>query len=673
VKTLRIKGTDFTVPNEWSENAAYIAASRYARNGEASAEDIFRRVSFGIGPDPLSASKLLALQERQIFAFNSPVYFNIGVVKEPILSACFILDVEDNMRSIQDTCIEAWRVFVGGAGIGIDLSPLRESGAPIRGIANASCGPLPLLAKVLDSIGHATRSGGVTRRSAIMLTMADSHPDVLDFIEEKRNTEQLLHKLKTLGIDTADMNNPIYQHIQNQQANRAVRLSDLFMQTVEADWMWPFTSPYDHSIKGRISARQMLRSIARSLWECGDPGIQFTDTINKANPTPTEGTIDTSNPCSEYLYIPNSACNLASQNLLKFYNPRMDMWDKYFFTSTTDTVIRAMDRVIDIASYPTKEIEANCKRLRPLGLGYSNLGSLLMSMGIAYDSDEGRDVAAAITATMTAQAFITSNRLAVETDQRIEDPHIYSVLDAHLLSMFHLKDKVYGKYVKYNTRPFWFDMFDSLASAYGELTDLVVNGCPFHNAVTTLLAPTGTISFLMDCDTTGIEPAYALSYNKQLVGGGSLRQPLGCLETGLRRLDYEEDEIKRILFRVRSNQSIIDLLDEESTNVFATAAGENCLTAEAHIDMIAAVQPFLSGAVSKTVNCSPSTTIEDIERYIKRAWNNGVKAITFYRDESKAAQPLHVSHNCDKCGAEMVSTGTCYACPTCGESSGVCS
>ncbi len=683
-RSVVIRGEPFTVPTNWSDNAAYIAATKYARvikgKREDSANAMVTRIANAIFHKEDECGKNLLLRRAMLdqeVSFNSPVWFNVGVNPKPVSSACFILGLEDTMESIREIYGLASLVFQNGAGMGVDLSALRERGAPIRGVNGASCGPLLLVGSVLDAIGKATRSGGVTRRAATMLTLKDYHPDAIEFIEAKSTTEDIVRRMGEAGFDVASINAKVYEVIAQQQANRAIRLSDDFFGRVERDEFWHFKSPYygGDRVGSGIPARAMLRKIAESAWNCGDPGVQFEDTIQQWHTIPSGGPINSSNPCSEFMSIDDSACNLASINLLKFWDGQLLRLND--LRSLVRLMIAAMDRLIEISSFPSDAIADNVGFYRPLGLGFTNLGGLLMAMGISYDSDSGRDIAAALASIITGEGYWASVDVAhkrktiVYTEMDDDAEATDKVLRKHAHAMAELETRMR---MRESGSGYWNTLAIHVDQVKRQLGKIVDEQMAVGNSQISLVAPTGTISFVLDAATTGIEPAYDLFYTKELVQDGTkLVMPLSTIEPALRQKCYSEENVRAALWHVRTRGTLPQYILDAYPELFQTAVGVNTLSPEAHVKMCAAVQPFVSGAISKTVNLPHSATVADFERLIRTSWKSGLKAITFYRDGSKAAQP-HTSETpiCGACQTPMVQTGTCWSCPSCGEG-GVCS
>lgn len=641
---------DVEVPSTWSVNATNILAQKYFRGslGSAERESSLKQVvdrivntiarwgrEGGYFADPLEAesfsAELAYLLVHQRAAFNSPVWFNIGVPGVPQqASACFILSVEDEMESILNWYVEEGLIFKGGSGAGVNLSRIRSSHEPLKGGGTAS-GPVSFM-RGADASAGTIKSGGKTRRAAKMVILDADHPDVEEFIWCKALEERKARALRDAGfdmsLDGADINS-----LQYQNANNSVRVTDEFMQAVVDDGDWSLTARTDGSIIRTVKARDLMRQFAEATWECADPGMQFHTTINRWHTTPNAGSITGSNPCVEYLHLDNSACNLASLNLLSFLNDDSS-FDIDGFLHATQVVFVAQEILVGRADYPTPSIAENANAYRQLGLGYTNLGALLMNLGLAYDSDEGRDTAAVVTALMGGQAYATSARLAARLGPfagfHADAGSMIGVLEMHRdsLSRIPLETGLAG--VRSAAQAVW-DEAVSTAQSFG-----------VRNAQATVLAPTGTISLLMDADTTGVEPDLGLVKTKTLVGGGTMTIVNRSVPRALQRLGYDAEEIDRITAYVDTHGYIHGApgFHLRHTPVFAGAMGDNAIHYSGHVKMMAAIQPFISGALSKTVNLPESATVEEIEQLHIDAWRMGVKAIAVYRDNCKVAQPL---------------------------------
>ena len=641
---------DVEFPEEWSLTASNIVAQKYFRGSlqaddrEYSLRQVVQRVtstirqwgeSDGYFDDADEAqtfeSELAWLLLHQRCAFNSPVWFNIGVEGVPQqASACFILSVDDDMDSILNWYAEEGRIFKGGSGAGVNLSRIRGSTETLRGGGEAS-GPVSFM-RGADASAGTIKSGGKTRRAAKMVLLDVDHPDVQQFIWCKALEERKARVLRDAGFDM-DLDGVDAHSVQYQNANNSVRLTDEFMAAVQNDDTWEVTARTDGSVVERYSARSLFRQIAEAAWECADPGLQFTTTINRWHTAPNTGPITASNPCSEYVHLDNSACNLASLNLLAFLDADQDRFDVEGFCRAIRVVFTAQDILVGNADYPTEEIGQTSRDFRQLGLGYTNLGAMLMALGLAYDSKEGRAWAGAVTALMTGQAYSTSAALAERvgaftgySDNRVP---MQDVLRRHRQALGTLADSA----------P------EEMLTAAKDVWDHAVSGCEKHgvrNSQATVIAPTGTISFMMDCDTTGIEPDLGLVKFKKLVGGGDLTIVNQTLGRALRRLGYTDTQIVDVEAYLLETGSIVGAphLQDRHLSVFACSMGDNVIHHEAHLLMMAAAQPFVSGAISKTVNLPETATIEDVENLHLRAWKLGLKAVAIYRDNCKIGQPL---------------------------------
>lgn len=647
---------DVEFPSAWSATATNIVAQKYFRGtlGTAGRESSLRQVigrvastirawgetdGYFAGPDEAAAfeAELSWLLLHQRAAFNSPVWFNIGVPGVPQqASACFILSVDDEMESILNWYVEEGRIFKGGSGAGVNLSRIRGSQELLAGGGEAS-GPVSFM-RGADASAGTIKSGGKTRRAAKMVLLDDDHPDLEQFIWCKALEERKARVLRDAGFDM-DLDGSDSFSIQYQNANNSVRLSDAFMAAVEADETWPLLGRTDGAVLSEPPARDLFRQISEAAWECADPGVQFSSTINRWHTAPNSGPINASNPCSEYLHLDDSACNLASLNLLTFLDDG-GRFDVEGFRQAARVVFIAQDILVGNADYPTPAIGETSRRFRQLGLGFTNLGALLMALGIAYDSTEGRGWAGAITALMTGEAYATSADMA----QRLEPFEGYhdnrepmqDVLRRHRDALRHVGDAAPAA------------LLDAAQSRW----DHAIRGCEAHgvrNAQASVIAPTGTISFMMDCDTTGIEPDLGLVKFKKLVGGGDLTIVNRTLGRALRTLGYEDSQIAAIEAHVLATSSIVHApgLRPEHLPVFACSMGDNVIHHEGHLRMMAAVQPFVSGAISKTINLPETATVDEVEELHLLAWHLGLKAVAIYRDNCKVGQPLSTSAGSD--------------------------
>jgi len=649
VGSFRQENVEF--PQSWSQNATNIVAQKYFRGQldsparEHSVKQMVTRVAgtiadwgrqrgyFATAADgDAFEDELSYILLHQIAAFNSPVWFNVGFEEQPQCSACFILSVKDTMESILDWNTREGKIFRGGSGSGINLSNIRGSMEPLSKGGTAS-GPVSFM-RGADSWAGTIKSGGKTRRAAKMVVLDIDHPDIVDFIECKAREEDKAEALRDAGFDMS-IDGDGFTSIQYQNANNSVRVTDEFMRAVEADGQWRTIARATGEPVGEpIGARELMEKIAKAAHRCADPGIQFDTIINDWHTCPNSGRINASNPCSEYMHVDDSACNLASLNLMKFR--REDgSFDVERFTRAIDIVFLAQEIIVGPSSYPTEEIGINARAFRQLGLGYANLGAFLMANGMAYDSDEGRATAAAITALMTGRAYAESARVAAAVGpyERYGENR-----DAHLKVMRMHRDAVAGISAG--------DSHDQplLAAAAEAWDEAVALGEQhgYRNAQATVLAPTGTISFLMDCDTTGVEPDFSLVKFKDLVGGGQMKIVNRTVPLALQTLGYTPEQIDQIVAHIDEHNTIIGApgLADEHLPIFDVAVGERAISHMGHITMMGAVQPFISGAISKTVNMPNESTVEDIADAYIQAWHNGVKALAIYRDGSKTAQAL---------------------------------
>jgi ribonucleoside-diphosphate reductase alpha chain len=645
---------DVEFPTSWSMNATNIVAQKYFRGQlgsparEHSVKQMIGRVAgtiadwgrqrgyFATDDDARAFDdELTHILLHQMAAFNSPVWFNMGFEDEPQCSACFILSVEDTMDSILDWNTKEGRIFRGGSGSGINLSKIRGSNEPLSKGGTAS-GPVSFM-RGADSWAGTIKSGGKTRRAAKMVVLDVDHPDIREFIWCKAKEEEKARSLARAGFDmTLDGDGMI--SIQYQNANNSVRVTDEFMRAVENGSEWRTISrTTGEPIGDPIDARQLMQEIADAAWQCADPGVQYDTTINDWHTCPNSGRINASNPCSEYMHVDDSACNLASLNLMKFR--RADgTFDSESFVRAVDVVLLAQEIIVGPSSYPTEGIAANARAFRQLGLGYANLGAYLMADGLAYDSDAGRGIAAAITALMTGRAYLQSAKVAAAIGpyERYEDNRDAhnGVMRMHRDAAHAIADEQCGDAPLLACARETWDEAVSLGELYG-----------YRNAQATVLAPTGTISFLMDCDTTGIEPDFSLVKYKTLHGGGLMTIANRTIPLALETLGYTRGEIEQLEAHVSEHNSMTGApgLKPEHLNVFDVAVGDNAISYLGHIKMMGAVQPFISGAISKTVNMPASSTVQDIADAYIQAWHLGIKALAIYRDGSKNTQVLNTS------------------------------
>lgn len=663
-RTARITGADgrvvfeqegVEVPEFWSQTATNIVAQKYfhGRLGtperEFSVRQLISRVvdtltawgrEGGYFADEESAeafaAELAHLLLHQMASFNSPVWFNVGVEPHPQCSACFINSLKDSMESILDLAKIEGMLFKYGSGTGTNFSVLRSSKEPLAGGGVAS-GPVSFM-RGFDSFAGVIKSGGKTRRAAKMVILNVDHPDIVAFIKCKAEEEKKAHALIAAGFPAGfEVEGGAYDSVQYQNANHSVRVTDDFMRAVEEDGWWETRAVTTGEVMGRYKARELMRMMAEAAWVCGDPGIQYDTTINRWHTCKTSGRINASNPCSEYMFLDDTACNLASLNLMKFVDGEGNFQTEAFCRAV-DTLILAQEIIVDFAHYPTPKIAANSHEYRTLGLGYANLGALLMSEGLPYDSDEGRALAAAITALMTGEAYLQSARIAEKMGpfpgyEPNREPML-EVIAMHRDAAHRLPLRGIPPQLRQEAVRVWDE-----ALALGEKVG-------FRNAQVTVLAPTGTIGFMMDCDTTGVEPDLALVKVKRLVGGGTIRIVNNTVPKALARLGYSEEERKAILEHIEKTGTAegAPYLKEQHLPVFDCAfkavGGTRFISPMGHLRMMGAVQPFISGAISKTVNVPEETTPEEIERLYIEGWKLGLKAVAVYRDNCKGSQPL---------------------------------
>jgi len=648
--------TDVEVPAFWSQLATNVVVSKYFRGQlgtperEASVKQVIGRVVntltewgrqlnyFATEADAEAfRDELKYLLLHQYGAFNSPVWFNVGIEPRSQCSACFIVSVEDTMESILELARTEGMIFKFGSGSGTNLSPLRSSKEYLSGGGRAS-GPVSFM-RGFDAFAGVIKSGGKTRRAAKMVILNVDHPDIVEFIESKANEEKKAWALIEAGYDPGfNVPGGAYDSVYFQNANHSVRVTDEFMRAVEEDREWHTIARTTGEVLGTYRARELFRKIAEATWVCGDPGLQFHDTINKWNTVKNSGPIEASNPCSEFVFLNDTSCNLASINLMKFRLPNGD-FDIDAFRAAVRIFITAQEIIVDASAYPTEKIADNSHNFRPLGLGYANLGALLMSLGLPYDSDAGRAYAAAITALMHGEAYRQSAIIARDCGGpfpafELNRAPMLEVMRMHADALNSIQAEYVPPALMNAARAVWQETLQ-LGEQYG-----------YRNAQVTVLAPTGTIAFLMDCDTTGIEPDIALVKYKTLVGGGVLKIVNTTVPLALQQLGYTDEEIEAITRYIDENDTIegAPYLKPEHLPVFdcafRPAKGTRSLAPLAHVKMMAAVQPFLSGAISKTVNVPNDATPEDIEQIYMQAWKLGLKAIAIYRDGSKRTQPL---------------------------------
>jgi ribonucleoside-diphosphate reductase alpha chain len=646
------------VPKSWSQLATNVVVQKYFRGRldtperETSVKQLIDRVAktaanwgregnyFAAGEDADAfEAELTHLLVNQMVSFNSPVWFNCGIEEHPQVSACFINSVEDKMPSILELAKTEGMLFKFGSGAGSNLSPIRSSREHLTGGGTAS-GPVSFM-RGFDAFAGVIKSGGKTRRAAKMVILNAEHPDILEFITCKAKEEKKAWALIDAGY-SGEFNHPggAYDSVMFQNANHSVRVSDDFMNAVTNDEDWTTHAITDGKPMVTYKAKELMREIADAAWICGDPGIQYDSTINDWHTCPNTARIDASNPCSEYMFLNDSACNLASLNLMRFRLADGE-FDVKSLTHAVDVVITAMEIWVDNASYPTPAIRKNSVNFRPLGLGFANIGALLMSRGLPYDSDEGRSYTAAITALMCGEAYAQSGRIAARSGSfpafhRNREPFL-GVIRKHQSATENIDAETVPDELLSSARSAWADAI-TIGSEYG-----------YRNAQTTVLAPTGTIAFMMDCDTTGIEPDLALVKYKKLVGGGLFKIVNNSVPLSLKNLGYSFEEIQRIVDYIDEHDMIEGCpeLKEEHLPVydcaFKPSKGTRSIAWMAHLKMMGAVQPFISGAISKTVNMPHETTVDEIEAAYLEAWKMGIKSIAIYRDGSKRTQPLSTS------------------------------
>ncbi len=645
------------VPKAWSQNATNIAAQKYFRGSlgtpqrEGSVKQMIDRVVGRYHEEGLARGYFVDEQEASAFkdelthilvtqkaAFNSPVWFNVGWRKEAQVSACFILSVEDEMQSILNWYVEEGMIFKHGSGSGINLSKLRSSRERLRSGGTAS-GPVSFM-RGADASAGTIKSGGATRRAAKMVVLNVDHPDIKDFIWCKALEENKARSLREAGFDM-DLDGKDSHSIQYQNANNSVRVTDEFMQAVLDDRDWELKGVTDGSVIETLEARALFREITQAAWECADPGIQYDTTANDWHTCPNTGRINASNPCAEYMHVDNSSCNLASLNLMKFVD-ESDRFDVEKFKHAVEIMYLAQEISVGFASYPTQKIAENSHDMRQLGQGIANIGALLMTQGLPYDSDEGRAWAAAIQAIQTGHCYTTSAKIAervgpYEEYAKNREPHL-RVMGKHRDAAYEIPDGLAPDELVQTARESWDE-----AVASGEKHG-------YRNAQSTVTAPTGTIGLLMDCDTTGIEPDLALKKTKKLVGGGTMSIVNQSVPRALRKLGYDAQHVADIVAYIDENSHVVGAphMDEEHLPVFDTAMGERSIHYMGHIKMMGAVQPFISGAISKTVNLPENVTVEDVEQAYIEGWRLGLKALAIYRDNCKVGQPLSITKKEDQ-------------------------
>lgn len=642
---------DAEFPEGWSLNAINIVSQKYfagtpgTSEREKSLKTLINRIVDTVTRAGQQEGYFTTDQEAETFreelkyilatqraAFNSPVWFNIGVPsRAQQASACFILGVEDSMPSILNWYVEEGMIFKGGSGAGVNLSNLRSSAEGLSSSGGKASGPVSFM-RGADASAGTIKSGGKTRRAAKMVILNADHPDVEEFIWSKDREEKKARVLQEAGFDMS-LNGHDSFSIQYQNANNSVRVTDEFMQAVENDDNWNLVAVTDGRVVKTMRARDLFRQISEAAWACADPGMQFDTTINHWHTTPNAGRINGSNPCSEYMHLDNSACNLASINLLKYLNAD-NTFDIESFKHTVEVVFTAQEILVGYSSYPTKGIDKNARAYRELGMGYANLGALLMAQGLPYDSEEGRAQAAAITAIMTGHAYATSAKIAgivgPFAGYHKDRDGMNRVLRLHREAVSNINAAFVAE-----------DLLSAAAGAWDEAVELGEQ-YGVRNSQASVLAPTGTIGLMMDCDTTGIEPDFSLVKHKNLVGGGSMAIVNQTVPRALKTLGYAKPEIDAIVDYIHDNSTHVGApgLKKEHNAVFACAVGQEAIHYLGHVKIMGAVQPFLSGAISKTVNMPEEATVEEVEQLHIDSWKLGLKAVAIYRDNCKVAQPL---------------------------------
>src|SRR5438128_2252182 len=646
------------VPKTWSQTATNIVASKYFHGKlntperESSVRQLIGRVAdtivawgeqggyFASSTDRETfRDELTHLLVEQKMSFNSPVWFNVGVQPKAQCSACFINSVQDDMESIMNLTKTEGMLFKWGSGTGTNFSSLRGSREALSGGGIAS-GPVSFM-KGFDAFAGVIKSGGKTRRAAKMVILNVDHPDIVEFIDCKMKEERKAHVLVEQGYDPA-IDGEAYTSIFFQNANHSVRVTDEFMQGVEEDRDWWTRNVTDGTPAGKYPARELLHRMAESAWHCGDPGMQYDTTINRWNTCKTTGRINASNPCSEFMFLDDTACNLASLNLMKFLGPNGQL-DIEAFRHAVDITVTAQEILVDNAHYPTEKITQNSHDFRPLGLGYANLGALLMSLALPYDSDAGRDMCGAVTALMCGEAYAQSARIA----ERLAPFPGFALNREPMLGVIRMHREALRPIEPDSVPP-------SLLAAAEEAWNTALKlgeKFGYRNSQVTVLAPTGTIGFMMDCDTTGIEPDLALVKHKKLVGGGVIKIVNHTVPQALLSLGYDHDQTGAIVSYIDATGTIEGAphIEDEHLSVFdcsfKPAKGTRSIHYSGHTRMMAATQPFISGAISKTVNLPENATVEDIMEAYIQSWKMGLKAVAIYRDGSKKAQPLMAAQN----------------------------
>ena len=643
------RGAEF--PDFWSLNASTIVTTKYFRGAmgteerEFSLRQLINRVVltytqagrdngyFATEEDAtIFEHEMTYMLLNQVFAFNSPVWFNVGTKSPQQVSACFILSVDDSMESILNWYREEGMIFKGGSGAGLNLSRIRSSKELLKSSGGSASGPVSFM-RGADASAGTIKSGGATRRAAKMVVLDVDHPDIVEFIETKELEEEKIRVLRDAGYDM-ELGGRDINSVQYQNANNSVRVNAEFMNAVESGGKFGLRARTNGEVIEEVDARELFNKISKAAWACADPGIQYDDIINDWHTTPESGRITASNPCSEYMHLDNSSCNLASLNLLKFLNPD-GSFDSATFTKASELIITAMDISISFADFPTEAIGETTRAYRQLGIGYANLGALLMAIGVPYDSKEGFALAGAITSLMTAAAYRRSAELA----------GVVGPYDGYAKNKAG-HDRVMAKHEAANSLVTSVTEVDravhAAATEQWALNTKIGSQNGWRNAQASLLAPTGTIGFMMDCDTTGIEPDFSLVKYKKLSTGGSMQIVNQTIPFALHRLGYSQETIEAIVDHIGQNGHVIDApgLKTEHYPIFDTAIGVRAIEPMGHVRMMAAVQPFLSGAISKTVNMPETATVEEIAEVYFQGWKYGLKALAIYRDNCKVGQPL---------------------------------
>ena len=649
---------DIEIPEGWSQNAINIVAQKYftgtpgTKGREASLKTLINRVVDTVTRQGVQEGYFTSDSEAENFreelkyvlatqraAFNSPVWFNIGVKERAQqASACFILGIDDTMPAILQWYTDEGMIFKGGSGSGINISPIRSSVEALGKSAGTASGPLSFM-RGADASAGAIKSGGKTRRAAKMVIMNVDHPDIMEFIDSKKLEERKARDLQAAGWDMSLDGKDSFS-VQYQNANISVRVTDDFMKAVADDKDWELKAVTTGRTVKTVRARDLMRQFAEAAWECADPGMQYDTVINHWHTTPNAGRINGSNPCSEYMHLDNSACNLASINLLKYLRDDFSfMIDE--FKHTVELMFTAQEILVGYSEYPTERIGKTAKAYRELGIGYANLGALLMAMGLPYDSNEGRAIAASITALLTGHSYATSARMAAKVGPfsgfNKDRDGMLRVLRQHRAAVSEIDASMVSE-----------DLLSAAASAWDEAVELGER-YGVRNSQASVLAPTGTIGLMMDCDTTGIEPDLGLVKMKKLVGGGVMSIVNQTVPRSLKALGYSKSQVDDIVSYIDEEKTILGAphLKKDHEPVFACSMGDNSIHYLGHVKMMAAVQPFLSGAISKTVNMPESATVEDIEQIHIDAWKMGLKAVAIYRDNCKVAQPLSMAKKAD--------------------------